>query len=111
MQVTGEQPPGRWARGLYACVDMENRARIARHSRDPYTRMIGKLCLGGDWACANGNLGALGDIAERLITCSPAALHRELTGLSALCRHDPDRATAAWVQLKARVLRSVHAPP
>ena len=88
---------------------MENRARIARHSRDPHTRMIGKLCLGGDWACANGNLGALGDIAERLITCSPKALHRELVGLSDLCRRDPDRASAAWVQLKNRVLGSV--PP
>jgi hypothetical protein len=86
---------------------MENRARVARHSRDPHTRMIGKLCLGGDWACANGDLGALGDIAERLITCSPEALHRELTGLSDLCRRDPDRASAAWVQLKTRVLGSV----
>lgn len=89
---------------------MENRARNARHSRDPHTRMIGKLCLGGDWACANGDLGALGDIADRLITCSPEMLHRELAGLSALCRHDPDRATAAWVQLKNRVLGSVQAP-
>jgi hypothetical protein len=69
--------------------------------------MIGKLCLGGDWACANGDLGALGDIAERLITCSPKTLHRELVGLSDLCRHDPDRAAAAWVQLKNRVLGSV----
>ena len=71
--------------------------------------MIGKLCLGGDWACANGDLGALGDIAERLLTCSPQALHRELAGLSDLCRHDPDRAAAAWVQLKNRVLCSVPA--
>ena len=90
---------------------MENRACIARHSRDPYTRMIGKLCLGGDWACANGNLEALGDVAERLLTCTPASLRRELAALSAQCREDPDRATAAWVQLKARVLGSVHAPP
>ncbi len=89
---------------------MENRARNARHSRDPHTRMIGKLCLGGDWACANGDLGALGDIADRLITCSPETLHCELAGLSALCRHDPDRATAAWVQLKNRVLGSVPSP-
>jgi hypothetical protein len=94
---------------LYASGSMENRARIARHSRDPHTRMIGKLCLGGDWACANGDLGALGDIAERLITCSPEVLHRELVGLSDLCRCDPDRASAAWVQLKNRVLGSV--PP
>ena len=90
---------------------MENRARIARHSRDPQARMIGKLCLGGDWACANGDLEALGDIAARLVTCSPEPLHGELTGLSAMCRRDPDQATAAWVQLKNRVLRSVPPPP
>jgi hypothetical protein len=88
---------------------MENRARNARHSRNPHTRMIGKLCLGGDWACANGDLGALGDIAERLITCSPETLHCELARLSALCRGDPDHAAAAWVQLKNCVLGSV--PP
>jgi hypothetical protein len=88
---------------------MENRVRNARHSRNPHTRMIGKLCLGGDWACANGDLGALGDIAERLITCSPETLHCELARLSALCRDDPDHAAAAWVQLKNRVLGSV--PP
>ena len=89
---------------------MENRAHIARHSQDPHTRMIGKLCLGGDWACANGDLGALGDIADRLVAYCPESLHRELAALSALCRHDPDHATAAWVQLKRRVLGSV-APP
>lgn len=71
--------------------------------------MIGKLCLGGDWACANGDLGALGDIADRLITCSPETLRGELARLSALCRYDPDHATAAWVQLKNRVLGSVPA--
>ena len=88
---------------------MENRARIARHSRDPRARMVGKLCLGGDWACAHGDLEALGDIAERLVACSPEPLHCELIELSALCRRDPERATAAWVQLKNRVLRNV--PP
>lgn len=89
---------------------MEDRARIARHSRDPRARTIGKLCLGGDWACANGDLAALGDIADRLVTCSPEPLHCELAGLSALCHADPERATAAWVQLKNRVLRSIPPP-
>lgn len=88
---------------------MENRARNARHSRDPHARMIGKLCLGGDWACANGDIGALGGIAERLVSCSPETLHRELARLSELCRCDPDHAAAAWVQLKKHVLGSVAA--
>ena len=88
---------------------MENQARVARHSPDPITRTIGKLCLGGDWACANGDLEALGDIAHRLVVCTPEPLHDELTGLSGLCRSDPDHATAAWVELKSRILRSV--PP
>lgn len=90
---------------------MENQARSARHSRDPHARTIGKLCLGGDWACANGDLEALGDIAQRLVTCVPEPLHCELIELSTMCRADPDLATTAWVQLKNRVLRSVPPPP
>ena len=87
---------------------MENPVRIALHSQDPLARTVGKLCLGGDWACANGDLGALGHIAERLANCTPERLHGELIGLSKLCRTDPDHATAAWVRLKSEVLRSVH---
>lgn len=86
---------------------MENPARVARHSQDPCTRTIGKLCLGGDWACANGNLEALGDIAARLVGCTPEPLRSELATLPRLCRDDPDHATALWVRLKDRVLRSV----
>jgi hypothetical protein len=88
---------------------MENPSRLARCSRDPRARMIGRLCLGGDWACANGDLDALGDIAERLVRCSPEAMRGELTGLSACCRGELHQATVAWVKLKSRVLRS--APP
>ncbi|TMQ03079.1 MAG: hypothetical protein E6J91_48475 [Deltaproteobacteria bacterium] len=86
---------------------MENPGRVARHSQDPYTRTIGKLCQGGDWACANGDLEALGDIAARLIGYTDEPLCRELGELSALCHDDPDHATAAWARLKNRVLRSV----
>lgn len=88
---------------------MRNRVRLALHSRDPQARTVGKLCLGGDWACANGDLGALGHIAERLVTCTPEPLHGELIGLSELCRCDPDHATQAWVRLKNQVLCSVPA--
>jgi len=90
---------------------MANQVRFALHSPDPVARTVGKLCLGGDWACANGDLEALGDIASRLVSCTPERLHRELRGLSELCRTDPDRATGTWVRLKSRVLDSVAARP
>ena len=88
---------------------MENRVRAARDSQDPCTRTIGKLCLGGDWACANGDLEALGDIAVRLVAYTAEPLRSELAALSGLCRSDPDHANVAWAHLKQRVLRDV--PP
>jgi hypothetical protein len=86
---------------------MENRNRIALHSRDPQMRMIGKLCLGGDWACAHGDLAALSEIARRLVPCSPEPLRGEIAGLCVLCRDDPERATTVWLRLRNRVLGSV----
>lgn len=68
---------------------------------------MGKLCVGGDWACANGDLGTLGDIASRLVTCVPERLHCELSDLSELCRKHPDQATSAWVRVKSHVLQTV----
>jgi len=79
-------------------------------SRGPATRAVGTLCVGGDWACAHGDLEALGDVAARLVSYTPEPLHRELVALSGLCHTDPDQATAAWLQLKGRVLRSLPAP-
>jgi len=71
------------------------------------TRAIGELCVGGDWACTNGDLEALGDVARRLAehTCEP--LHCELVALADACRSDPDRAAATWLTLKERVQQSV----
>lgn len=65
---------------------------------------IGALCFGGDWACSNGDLEALGHVASRLASCTPEPLHHELAELSAVCRSDPDRASELWLQLKRRVL-------
>lgn len=87
-------------------MGMEAPGRVIRHSQDPSTRVIGKLCLGGDWACANGDLEALGDIAARLVPHTAEPLRSELVALSALCRDDPDHATAVWGRLRSRVLGS-----
>lgn len=65
---------------------------------------IGELCVGGDWACSNGDLETLGYIAECLARDADAALRCELAALVEICRCDPDRAVAAWMQLKPRLI-------
>lgn len=74
-------------------------------------RTIGQLCVGGDWACAHGELEALGEIAERLADYTYEPLHCELVALSMLCHSDPEQATATWLRLKTQVLRGVASPP
>lgn len=69
------------------------------------THSIGELCVGGDWACANGDLETLGYIAERLATYVPRYLHPKLTLVTDLCRRDPDRAVAAWMLVKEQSRR------
>lgn len=66
-------------------------------------RTIGMLCLGGDWACAHGDVAALGEVARQLAGHAAPAHRRELAALVALCHRDPDRAVAAWLQLKERI--------
>lgn len=75
------------------------------------TRTIGQLCVGGDWACAHGELEALGDVAERLADYTREPLHHELVELSMLCHSDPQQATALWTRLKPQVLQGVAPSP
>jgi hypothetical protein len=70
---------------------------------EPIARTIAKLCVGGDWACAHGDLAALGDIADRLADYAPETLHCELVALADQCRCDPDGAVAVWMRLKEQV--------
>ena len=73
-------------------------------------RAIGELCFGGDWACAHGDMSALGHVARCLAEYAREPLHCELVALAESCRCDPDRATAAWVRLKSLVQRSLVGP-
>jgi hypothetical protein len=81
--------------------------RPASHPPEPASRAIGKLCVGGDWACAHGDLEALGDVAVQLADYVREPLHRELVALCALCHDAPDRASAVWMRLKTQVLCGV----
>ncbi len=77
----------------------------ASHRSKTTTRTIGQLCGGGDWACAHGDLEALGDVAERLANYTKDPLQDELETLSVLCHSDPKRAAGKWMRLKNQVLR------
>jgi hypothetical protein len=70
---------------------------------------IGKLCVGGDWACAHGDLGGLRNVARQLQDYVPEPLHCELEALVAACATDPDRAATLWDALKDRIYREARA--
>ena len=67
---------------------------------------IGRLCVGGDWACANGDLGGLRYVAQQLASYMPESLNSELAALAESCASDPDAAVARWDCLKRRVYRA-----
>lgn len=71
------------------------------------SREIGKLWFAGDWACTRGDLETLGYVARCLLEHAPEPLHCELAAIAELCASDPERATEAWAQLKARVQSAV----
>lgn len=84
------------ARGLYVDVSVA----IAR--KTPHR--IGELCLGGDWACAHGDLEGLAHIVQQLARHLPERLHDELEELVRTCYQNPERATEKWFELKERRL-------
>ena len=74
------------------------------------THTVGELCVGGDWACSNGDLETLRHIATRLAAYADEQLRCELATLVELCRCDPDRAVAAWLRLRPRVIHDGDRP-
>ncbi len=78
---------------------------------DSTAHKIGELCVGGDWACSNGDLEALGNIARQLAAYAHEPLHCKLAVLADMCRLDPDHAVAAWMRLKKQILDENGRPP
>lgn len=68
---------------------------------------IGKLCVGGDWACAHGDFSGLRHVAQQLASYAPEPIHCELTELAAACATDPDHAVQLWDRLKNQLYRDV----
>jgi len=69
----------------------------------PPAHSIGKLCVGGDWAWAHGDVSALRHIAQQLAVRFGEPTHCDLMNLAELCLHDLDAAGALWAGLKARL--------
>jgi hypothetical protein len=67
-------------------------------------RTTGELCVGGDWACAHGDFGALRWIAEELAARLPEPTHCRLVELAGSCASDPRRAGELWMELKPIVV-------
>ena len=67
-------------------------------------REVRELCFGGDWACADGNLGTLGFVARQLSEYAAEPLQTKFLVLAELCREGPDHAIAVWLHLKDELL-------
>jgi malonyl CoA-acyl carrier protein transacylase len=63
---------------------------------------IGELCVGADWAVANGDLETLGNLVGRLseLIRDRVTLRAGLLEVERLCRSNSDRAIARWLHLK-----------
>jgi len=73
-------------------------ALICTHARP---RVVGELCIGGDWAQAHGDFGALRHIAQQLAGSVHEPVRGDLVKLADLCLCDLERAGALWDRLKA----------
>jgi hypothetical protein len=69
------------------------------------SQTIGKLCVGGDWACAHGDFSGLRHVALQLADYAPEPIHCELAALATACSADPERAASIWDRLKPRLYR------
>ncbi|HSN30881.1 MAG TPA: hypothetical protein VLT45_31550 [Kofleriaceae bacterium] len=76
---------------------------LQREGNDDTDHAIGTLCVGADWACSNGDLETLSNIALQLAAYAPEPLHCKLMMLADLCRSTPDSAVAVWLELKEQM--------
>jgi hypothetical protein len=85
-------------------------ASIMRHLDQARIRAgsisIGELCVGADWACANGDVEALGEVARQLSECAFEPLRCELLAVVDLCSRDPEHAIGEWRRLKPELFET-----
>lgn len=81
---------------------------MTRQPIDPTTsdtlNELRELCFGGDWACADGNLGTLLFVMQRIASAAPEPVQARLLGIAELCLEHPEHAVAIWLRLKDNLL-------
>ena len=61
------------------------------------------LLVGGDWACAEGDVGTLARNAELLAGCVAEPLRHELLDLARTCHVDYEHASERWCEVREHV--------
>ena len=69
----------------------------------PHTHGMSELLVGGDWACANNDVGTLARIAEMLAPCLAEPLRVELLEFARLCHDDAEQASNRWYTTRERL--------
>jgi hypothetical protein len=64
---------------------------------------LGILFVGGDWACAHGDLAGLADVAKRLGACTDGPIRAEALAVARLCYGDQANAVKRWLDLRTRM--------
>ena len=76
------------------------------HTTTEHPLDIEQLVLGGDWACAHGNLEGLEDVAQQLAEIADEPVHSELLAVAQECRTNPEHAIRHWYAAKQRTLKA-----
>lgn len=71
---------------------------------------IGALFVGGDWACAEGQVGTLAHVAEQLAVCVAEPLRAELIALVRDCHERPERAAREWMRVRELAHDALRSP-
>lgn len=64
---------------------------------------LGVLLVGGDWACAHGDLAGLAEVAKRLGSLTKGEIRTEAFTLARLCVADHQLAAGRWFELRTRM--------
>lgn len=63
-----------------------------------------RLVAGGDWACAHGDGGGLGDVAHQLVEVVPPSLRQDLHAIERMAEWPDADPFAAWAALRPSLL-------
>jgi len=69
-----------------------------------HANKLHRLVAGGDWACAHGDGGGLGDVAHQLVEIMPPSLRRALHAIERMAEWPNADPFAAWAALRPSLI-------